>query len=201
MYFVICLSTVVWVCVFWNSICSSYMRHVLYVSSSRENIDLLLPDIWGTTNLKILETKFLESSSLTQCVNPGPRSAWELDLCYESSGQNIFFLTLNWRLKQQFSLLSSFVHLVFLGHSLSNNVVLKSSSVMRRKMVGGMGQFNFTLHWPKALCTIPSAVTTDQKTPSGNLPASELSQPPRFVFLLFHLKKNLLKYSWFTVLC
>ena len=136
MYFVICLSTVVWVCVFWNFICSSYMRHVLYVSSSRENIDLLLPDIWGTTNLKLLETKFLESSYLAQCVNPGPRSAWELDLCYESSGQNIFFLTLNRRLKQQFSLLSSFVHLVFLGHSLSNNVVLKSSSVMRRKMWG-----------------------------------------------------------------
>ena len=160
---------------------------MLHVSSSRENIDLLLPGIWGTTNLKLLETKFLESSYLAQCVNPGPRSAWELDLCYESSGQNIFFLTLNQRLNQQFSLLSSFVYLVFLGHSVSNNVVLKSSSVMRHKMWGdGTIQLS-TLHWPKILCRIPSAVTTNQKIPSGQLPASELSQPPGFVFiLLFH---------------
>lgn len=37
-----------------------------------------------------LENKFLESSYLAHCVNPGPKSAWELDLCYESAGENFF---------------------------------------------------------------------------------------------------------------
>lgn len=68
----------------------SYMRHMLSVSSFREDTDLLLPDFWSTTNLKLLETKFLESSYIAYSVNPGPRSAWGLYVCYESSEKNFF---------------------------------------------------------------------------------------------------------------
>lgn len=167
------------------------MRHMLHVSSSRENIDLLLPGIWGTTNLKLLETKFLESSYLAQCVNPGPRSAWELDLCYESSGQNIFFLTLNQRLNQQFSLLSSFVYLVFLGHSVSNNVVLKSSSVMRHKMWGGWD--NSTLYFALAQDFVSYPFSSDHK-PEDSLRAAASFRALSATWVCFYSSFSLKKF-------
>ena len=100
-------------------------------------------------------------------------------------------------------LLSSFVYLVLLGHSVSNNVVLKSSSVMRHKMWRGWD--NSTLYFALAQDFVSYPFSSDHK-PEDSLRAAAsfraLSATWVCFYSSFSLKKIFLfKYTWFTMLC